>query len=302
MAESEPNAIQIQSPNPLEITTPVIVHVPIDDEIKTPVPTSSQSPTQTPGEFPVIYAKYVDSRCYEVADNKKSPNKEFITFLISAIIARFRARYTSLNPEFSVKLEGSGQVQIIMLTRILCISAITKMFKNIVHGGIGSLREQFHITSIEHDAWTWFAGALDPQEKCSVFNTFPVSHELVDIAKKIVITESAAFSLPGYAERIADGESSDCAVECVLGVVANKLSQRIFDFFSPMVDLEQKTSIRITNTDISGILRLFNHDRIPARSEFFVELGMFGSKFEIIKKEIKAKLPGSKVGRKKKAT
>lgn len=254
--------------------------------------------------IPHIYAKYVDEKCYQVVDSKKTPNKEFIAYLISAIVSRFRKHYPAIGDDFSIKLETSAQVQVLMLTRILCVSALTEGFSNITYGNISQLCEKFHLASIEHDAWTWFAGVLSPQEKCSIFQSTSVPKELIEIAEKIVITEAVA--LPGCTTASLLGPSahvgnySDCAVECILYVVVDAISRLAFDFWSAVVDLDLKTSIRLSNSDISGILRLFNHGRIPAQSQFFVELGQFGNRFEAIKREIKSGNQPLKATRKKK--
>src|SRR6478736_1773323 len=52
--------------------------------------------------IPQVYLKYVDEKCLHLVDSKKSPNKEFITFLLSSITTRFRSQYPSLGDDFTV--------------------------------------------------------------------------------------------------------------------------------------------------------------------------------------------------------
>jgi hypothetical protein len=272
-----------------------------ETEVKVAATEVKAAATIAPPIIPKSYAKYVDERCLQLIDSKKSPNKEFIAFLLGSITARFRSQYPTLGEDFVVKMEMSAQVQIIMLMRILCISALGSGFSNILYGCFDNLREHFNLASIEHDAWAWFAGAAGPQEKCSVFLSLAIPDELLSVAEKIVSAEDDATSLPGSSVR--DVDRGDRAVECILTISADTISRLVFDFFSPLIDLDGKTSIRLSSTDINGILRLFNHGRIQSQFQFFIELGQFGNKFEALKREVKAKeaaLKPPKAARKKK--
>ncbi len=266
-------------------------------------------------ELPACYARYVDEKCWQLVDSKKTPNKEFITYLVNAITARFRARYPILDDNFAVKFEVAGQMQILMLARILYVSALTANLSNAINdpstifaSGAPSIVfasdicKKFHLASIEHDAWAWFAGAIGPNEKCSSLMSIAIPNESTYIADKMIAIENASTAIPGSTIRVSS--DGDRIVECALFAIVDSISRLIFDFWSPCVDLDAKTCIKLSSNDVSGILRLFNHGRIPAQSQFFIELGQFGNQFEAIKKGIKAKdtatKPPKAAGRKKK--
>jgi len=257
-----------------------------------------ETKTADPLCIPRVYAKYIDETSLTLVDCKKNPNKEFIAYLHNNIVARFRMRYPALGDDFYIKLESSAQVQLLMLVRILCVSTLENGLSDKYYDYVDGICGNFHLASVEHDAWSWFAGIFGPGQTCASFQTINVPKELLDIAEKMVIAEAVSGSLPGSSARA--GNYSDRIVECVLFVVADAISQRVFDLYSAAVDLDAKPNARISNTDINGILRLFNHGRIPAQSQFFIELGQFGSKFETIKREIKSKMGKPKVTRKKK--
>jgi hypothetical protein len=261
--------------------------------------------------MPACYARYVDEKCWQLVDSKKTPNKEFIAYLLSIMVARFRARYPVLDDNFTVKMVTSAQIQLVMLARILCVSALA----NVMHNGTsmnlnsvtdtplmkaGDLCKKFHLASIEHDAWAWFSGAIGPDARCSAFMSVVIPAELISIASQMVTAENAATVIPGSA--IHADPSSDRLVECAMFAMVDSISTMILDFWGPSIDLEEKTSIQLSSSDISGVLRLFNHDRIPAQSQFFIELGRFGNQFETIKRAIKAREAAAKppkVARKK---
>ena len=265
-------------------------------------------------ELPTCYARYVDEKCWQLIDSKKAPNKEFITYLINTITARFRARYPILDDSFAVNFSIAGQMQILMLARILYVSALTSDLTNAIsnpsttHASgapsivfASDICKKFHFASVEHDAWAWFSGAVGPNEKCLSLMSMVIPNELTHIAGKMIAIESSSISIPGSTVH-ASGDG-DQIVECALFAVVDSIARLVFDFWSPCVDLDARTCIKLSSNDVSGILRLFNHGRIPAQSQFFIELGQFGNQFEAVKKGIKAKDAATKphsAGRKKK--
>ena len=129
-----------------------------------------------------------------------------------------------------------------------------------------------------------------------------IPNELTYIADKMIAIEYVSTSIPG--STIGMECNGDRVVECALFAIVDSISRLVFDFWSPCADLDLRACIKLTSNDVSGVLRLFNHGRIPAQSQFFVELGQFGNQFEAVKKKIKAKEATTKepktTGRKKK--
>lgn len=254
-----------------------------------------------PPEIPQVYTKYLSLRDWKAVDYKKSPNVEIIKYLTDAVIRDLKMIYPASATKIAITIAPIGQMQLIMLMRVLCLSSAAIGFSNmdikILH-----MKDHFPTGSLERNAWMWFDNVcMNPGESLpSYIATFLSANGPVPDYVATVITEdmrATDVSAVGTAPMSFNDDVAQCAVQEVIDFMKLRMTK----IAEAVIEFNQKFTIQFSGADISGILRSTWRGGSINR-QFYSDLGAFAESFAEIKKYCKAaEAAAKKRGRKPKS-
>lgn len=254
-----------------------------------------------PPEIPRVYAKYFSLRDWKAVDYKASPNVEIIRHLIDSVVRDLKIIYPTSATKIAITIAPAGQLQLIMLMRVLCISAATSGFSN-MDIKIAQMKEHYPLSSLERNAWMWFDNVcMNPNESIPsyVATYLGVGGLVTDYAATVITEDMRATNIDSI--RIAPMSFNDNIAQCAVQEVLDFVKMRIVKITEAIIEFNQKTSIQFSCADISGILRSTWRGGNINR-QFYSDLGMFAEAFGDIKKYCKSvEAAAKKRGRKTKS-
>lgn len=238
-------------------------------------------------EIPVAYAKYLSLRDWKAVDYKKSPNVEIIKHLIDSVVQDLKMIYPTSAAKIAITIAPLGQMQLIVLMRILCLSAATTGFSN-MDVTIAQMKDHYPLSSLERNAWMWFDNVcMNPTESLpSYIATFlSVGGPVSDYVATVVTEDMRATDVGAIG--IAPMSFNDNVAQCAVQEVLDFIKMRIIKIAEAVIEFNQKTSIHFSGADISGILRSTWRGGNINR-QFYSDMGTFAESFGDIKKYGKA--------------
>lgn len=239
-----------------------------------------------PPEIPRTYAKYFSLRDWKAVDYKKSPNIEIIKHLTDSVVHDLRIIYPTSAAKIAITIAHMGQMQLIMLMRILCLSAATAGFSN-MDITITQIKEHFSPSSLERDAWMWFDNVcMNPNESLRIYiATLSVNGPVPDYVSTVITEDMRATDVRSVS--IAPMSFSDDAAQCAVQEVIDFMKSRMIKIAEAIIEFTQKPNIQFSAADISAILRSTWRGGNINR-QFYSDLGTFAESFGNIKKYCKA--------------
>lgn len=252
-----------------------------------PVEIKSAVPTEPPPEIPRAYAKYLSLRDWKAVDCKKSPNIEIIKHLTDAIVHDLKMIYPLSASKITVTIAPAGAMQLIMLMRILSLSAATIGFSN-MDILIAHMKTHFPVSSLEYNAWSWFDNVcMNPTEALPgyIATFLGVGGPVCDYVSTVITEDMRATNVASIG--IAKMSVNDNVAQCAVQEVIDFMKFRMIKISEALIEVEGKVAIKFTAGDISGILRSTWRGGNINR-QFYSDLCEFGESFTGIKKYCKS--------------
>lgn len=248
-------------------------------------PVVAQSAARPP-EIPRVFAKYLNLRDWKAIDPKKTPNAELVKHLIDAVIYSLKMIYPASAAKIAITISYGGMVQLIMLMRMMALSAATIGFSNmdilIMH-----MKEKTPLSSIERDIWLWFDSVcMNPSESLRNYvSTFSVDELVTDYVATVITEDMRATDIAAIG--IAKMQFNDIVAQCAVQEIIDFVKFRMIKICEALIEIDEKVSVRFTAADISGILRSTWRGGSINR-QFYSDLASFGETFGDIKKYCKS--------------